>query len=200
MFFIDAPTATTTALSPASAGPARPPIQGDLSSESEIRKPPDVRLPGSQPGPTLALPDQPMWTRPRRTTGHSWACIDSETTENAARARGNLFSENLLRLTCCRPLVRNPSRPRGLRPRWPCYGTVPQNSLWPLRESRSGAHTGGSAGGVDRRGAGDLARRDRSARRDGKHGRAPRNGESGLASSAFSRPAERVSRRLVGES
>ncbi|KAH7026782.1 hypothetical protein B0J12DRAFT_363036 [Macrophomina phaseolina] len=136
-----------------------------------MRKPPDVRLPGSQPGPTLALSSQPMWTRPRRTTGHPWACTGSEIAGNAATAQGNLFSENLLRLTCCRPLGAKPVK--ASRP--PTAKTLlrlnPENPLRPLRESRSGMQTGDSAEGLDWRGARDLARCDRPARRDGNTGK-----------------------------
>ncbi|KAF2181078.1 hypothetical protein K469DRAFT_713948, partial [Zopfia rhizophila CBS 207.26] len=61
------------------------------SRETRIRKPPDVRLPGSQPGPKLASSSQPMWTRPRRTTGHPWACTSSETERGYGEGVGNLF-------------------------------------------------------------------------------------------------------------
>ncbi|EKG09053.1 hypothetical protein MPH_13963 [Macrophomina phaseolina MS6] len=152
--FIDAPTATTTALPTAYAWVTRPSIQRGSSRETGIRKPPDVRLPGSQPGPTLALSSQPMWTHPRRTTGHPWACTGFEIAENAARAQGNLFSENLLRLTCCRPSA----QPREL---------VKASPREPIRR----VHKGDLAEGLNRRGARNLVRCDRSARRDGNTGK-----------------------------
>ncbi|KAH7063239.1 hypothetical protein B0J12DRAFT_163598 [Macrophomina phaseolina] len=151
-FFIDAATATTTALPTASAWATRPSIQGGPSRETGIRKPPDVRLSGSQPGPTLALSSQPMWTRPRRTTGHPWACTGSEIAENATlgakpvKASRPPTAKTLLRLNL-------------------------ENSLRPLRKSRSGAHTGDLAEGLNRRGARNLARCDRSARRDRNTGK-----------------------------
>ncbi|KAH7021721.1 hypothetical protein B0J12DRAFT_390755 [Macrophomina phaseolina] len=97
-------------------------------------------------------PTQPMWTRPRRTTGHPWACTGSEIAENATlgtkpvKASRPPTAKTLLRLNL-------------------------ENSLRPLRESRSGAHTGDLAEGLNRRGARNLVRCDRSARRDGNTGK-----------------------------
>ena len=82
---------------------------GGPSRETGIRKPPDVRLPGSQPGPKLALSSQSTWTRPRRITGHPWACTSSEIVRRGRRE--TLFYKNLLRLTRYRHLVRNLLRP-----------------------------------------------------------------------------------------
>ncbi|KAF2188542.1 hypothetical protein K469DRAFT_703121 [Zopfia rhizophila CBS 207.26] len=50
-----------------------------------------MQLPGSQTGLKLALSSRPMWTRPRRTTGHPWACTSSETEMRCGEGVGNLF-------------------------------------------------------------------------------------------------------------
>ena len=56
-----------------------------------------------------------MRTRPRRTTGHPWACTSSETERIRRGRREPLFYKNLLRLTRRRYLVRNLLRPQGHR-------------------------------------------------------------------------------------
>jgi len=88
-------------------------IEGVSSMETGIRKPPDVRLPGSQPGPKLALSSQPMWMRPRRTTGQPWACTSSET-ERCGEGVGNLFLWELVKVNASQiphaKLVKAPSR------------------------------------------------------------------------------------------
>ena len=53
-------------------------IQGGPLRETRIRKPPNIRLPGLQPGPKLALSSQLTWTRPRRIIGYPQACTSSK--------------------------------------------------------------------------------------------------------------------------